>query len=296
MHDLELQILPAHPVKALLPSPRASMHSAAVTGYRPAYEWLSWVSLALACLLALQACNASPDEPRAERGPRSRPINAEARAHLDRGNRLFRIHELDQAIEAYKAGILLEDAPLFHFNLGQSFRKAGQYEKALWHFELFARHVQTDDPDRPIIEAIIAKTKAQRLSPPQAPLASPLAATASADAKIAAETVVVADAAESPSKPSPPPSNARTLDPSASSARRAAPQGSRAPFGELTVMVTPWAAVWLNGKSLAGGTPSRTKVPAGRHRLRIANEDLRRQETLIVTIKPNETTTVERMW
>ena len=273
------------------------MHSAAVTGYRPAYErqWLSWVSLALACLLALQACNASPDAPPAERGARSRPINAEARAHLDRGNRLFRIHELDQAIEAYKAGILLEDAPLFHFNLGQSFRKAGQYEKALWHFELFARHVQTDDPDRPIIEAIIAKTKAQSLSPPQAPLA-PLAATASADAKIAAEAGAVADAAESPAKPSPAPSSSRARDPSESSARRAATQGSRAPSGELTVMVTPWAAVWLNGKSLAGGTPSRTKVPAGRHRLRIANEDLRRQESLTVTIKPNETTTIERTW
>ncbi len=193
MHDLELQILAAHPVLAFLPLPRPSMHSAAVRGSRPVYERLSpWrVSLALACLLALQACNASPDGPRTERGPRSRPINADARAHLDRGNRLFRVHELDQAIEAYKAGILLEDAPLFHFNLGQAFRRAGQYERALWHFELFARHVQAADPDRPIIEAIIAKTKGENLSTsslPRAPIAS-------ADSRSAADAAApVADA------------------------------------------------------------------------------------------------------
>lgn len=277
------------------------MHSASVIWHRPALEPRWWWWLSLACLLALQACNASPAGPRAEPGPRARPTSAEARDHLDRGNRLFRVHEFDQAIEEYKAGVLLEDAPLFHFNLGQSFRMAGQYEKALWHYDLFARHVPAGDPDRPILEAIVAQTKGQRLST----ATPPLQPTASAGARIAADAGAVADAAAAPARPSPTSSTSSTSPTRknvGSSLRRppSPPLRSREPdgelAGELAVLVTPWAAVWLNGKSLPGGTPYRMKVPAGRHRLRIANEDLQRRETVTVTIKPNETTTVERTW
>lgn len=265
------------------------MHSAAVTLDRPAFQppWLLWVSLFW--LLALQACKASSDSSRAEPGPRARPSSAEARDHLERGNRRFRAREFEQAIEEYKAGISLQDVPLFHFNLAQSFRLAGQYEKALLHYDLFARHLPAADPNRPILEALVAQTKSQSLRT-SAPTIEP---TAAPDTKVAAAPEAEVVAAADPPGPTP---VASTRNNVASSQRRATPLPSSAPVGELAVIVTPWAAVWLNGRSLPGGTPYRTKVPAGRHRLRLANEDLHRRETVTVTIKPNETTTVERTW
>ncbi len=286
MHDCGLPTLHAQAAKAGLPSQKPSMHSAAVTWDRPARKPLGLWWISLSCLLALQACTASPPGSRAEPGPRARPANAEARDHLDRGNRLFRVHQVSQAIEAYEAGILLEDAPLFHFNLGQSFRKISQYEKALWHYDRFARHVPAGDPDRPVIEALIAQTRGQSLSAAAAP---PPAPPASAERVNESPPPPAAADPGTPSRTSP------TRRTTGSSVRRASPP-AKEPAGELAVMVTPWAAVWLNGKSLSGGTPSRTKLPAGRHRIRIANDDLGRRETLTVTIKSNETTTIERTW
>ena len=58
----------------------------------------------------------------------------------------------------------------------------------------------------------------------------------------------------------------------------------------------PWAAIWLNGKPLADGTPYRAQVPAGRYRVRIANDDLNKSETVVVTVEPHKTTIVERKW
>jgi len=65
--------------------------------------------------------------------------------------------------------------------------------------------------------------------------------------------------------------------------------------GELAIIVRPWALIWLNGKSL-GQTPYREAIPAGRYRLRIANDDAGKDETTLVTITPDQTTTVQRSW
>lgn len=266
------------------------MHSAAVTWDRPALA-PRWGWFWLACLLAMQACNPSPDRrPQVMPGPRARPTRPEARDHLDRGNRLFRLGELDQAIEAYKAGSQLEDAPIFHFNLGQSFRKAGQYDRALWHFAQFGKHVRAEDPDRPILDEIIAQTQGQKTSAS----APPPEATASAGSASGVPASPVAAAPAQPSRSSPARSNAGAAPRRPALPRSSSPASE--PKGELVVMVTPWAAIWLNGRSLPGGTPYRTKVSVGRHRVRIANDDLRRQESLTVTVTANETTTIERTW
>jgi hypothetical protein len=60
--------------------------------------------------------------------------------------------------------------------------------------------------------------------------------------------------------------------------------------------VRPWAAIWLNGKSIPDGTPYRAQVPAGRYHIRIANDDLAKAETVTVTVSPHRTTIVERKW
>jgi hypothetical protein len=59
--------------------------------------------------------------------------------------------------------------------------------------------------------------------------------------------------------------------------------------------VRPWALIWLNGRNL-GQTPFREAVPAGRYRLRISNEDAGKDETTFITVNPDQTTTVQRIW
>lgn len=39
----------------------------------------------------------------------------------------------DVVIVEYNAGALVEPAPVFDYNLGQSYRQLGKYREALWH-------------------------------------------------------------------------------------------------------------------------------------------------------------------
>lgn len=65
--------------------------------------------------------------------------------------------------------------------------------------------------------------------------------------------------------------------------------------GELAIIVRPWAMIWLNGKP-SGQTPFRAAVPAGRYRVRLANDDAGHDEVTTVTVEPDRTATVERSW
>jgi len=85
-------------------------------------------------------------------------------------------------------------------------------------------------------------------------------------------------------------------EPAGSSRSTATPAAATREPGELAILVRPWAAIWLNGKSMPDGTPYRAQVPAGRYRIRIANDDLDKAETLTVTVSPHRTTIVERTW
>jgi len=79
--------------------------------------------------------------------PFGKPSNAEAVEKLNLGTRLFRLREFEKAIEEYKAGALKEDAPAFHYNLGQCYRLLGRYEEAIWHYERFLnRHSSQTTP------------------------------------------------------------------------------------------------------------------------------------------------------
>jgi hypothetical protein len=65
--------------------------------------------------------------------------------------------------------------------------------------------------------------------------------------------------------------------------------------GELAIIVRPWAMIWLNGKP-SGQTPFRAAVPAGRYRVRLANDDVGRDEIALITVEPDQTATIERTW
>jgi hypothetical protein len=72
--------------------------------------------------------------------PLARPANREACQHLDRGNNLYHTRDFEEAIVEYKAGALIQPAPVFDFNLAQAYRQLGKYKEAIWHYERFMSH------------------------------------------------------------------------------------------------------------------------------------------------------------
>jgi tetratricopeptide (TPR) repeat protein len=93
--------------------------------------------------------------------PLAKPSSAAARDHLARGNRLYRIREFDKAIDEYKAGALIEDAPVFQYNLGQCYRMSGRYTEALWHYNQFVNRTHPGEPIKGAIEQFTAQMTAE---------------------------------------------------------------------------------------------------------------------------------------
>lgn len=65
------------------------------------------------------------------------PTKPKAKAHLQRGNRYYKLQDFKQAIVEYKAGALIEDLPIFLYNLGQSYRQQGAYANAIWYYKRY---------------------------------------------------------------------------------------------------------------------------------------------------------------
>lgn len=93
---------------------------------------LPWLYLSLLLGTRIAVADAAAD-------PLARPSNREAIACLLQGNRLYAVREFERAIEQYKAGAMIEDAPVFQYNLAQTYRVTGRYEDALWHYERFVK-------------------------------------------------------------------------------------------------------------------------------------------------------------
>ena len=104
---------------------------------------LRWL-LILGCFLGVVAHTAHAD-------PLAKPASAEARSHLVRGNKLFGIRSFDQAVDEYKAGALIEAAPIFDYNLGLCFLQLGKYPEAIWHYERF---ITRGDPRGEVLDAV----------------------------------------------------------------------------------------------------------------------------------------------
>ncbi len=100
-------------------------------------------------------------EAQADPDPLAKPLSSQARDHLARGNKLYAIREFDAAIDSYKAGALIEDTPVFQYNLGQAYRLAGKYQESLWHYERFVRRTQPTGVLKESIEQLTAQMKAE---------------------------------------------------------------------------------------------------------------------------------------
>jgi hypothetical protein len=83
--------------------------------------------------------------------PLARPIKQAAREHLDRGNRLYNTRSFDEAVIEFKAGALVEPAPVFDYNLGQAYRQFSKYQEALWHYQRF---LTRGDPKGELLDAV----------------------------------------------------------------------------------------------------------------------------------------------
>jgi tetratricopeptide (TPR) repeat protein len=93
-------------------------------------------------------------------GPLARPSSPEARAHLDRGIKLYEVRSFAEAIVELKAGAIAESAPVFDYNLGQCYRQIGKYEDALWHYDRFLTYGHPVGELRDAVVAFIAEMKA----------------------------------------------------------------------------------------------------------------------------------------
>lgn len=92
----------------------------------------------------------------------AKPAAQEAREHLTKGTRHYRLREFTAAIDEYKAGTLVEDAAVFYYNLGQCYRQLGRPEDAIWHYQRFLDRADPLPPKyRKTVETFIHDMKVE---------------------------------------------------------------------------------------------------------------------------------------
>lgn len=90
-----------------------------------------------------------------------KPHAEEALTHLARATKLYNVRSFEEAAAEYKAGALVESAPIFDYNLGQCYRQLGKYKEAIWHYERFVKESpETTDHDL-AVQGFITQMKAE---------------------------------------------------------------------------------------------------------------------------------------
>lgn len=125
----------------------------------------------LVVLMWLAATLASPSA--FADAPLARPRAVAARDHLDQGNRFYNVGSFADAVVEYKAGALIEPAPVFDYNLGQANRQLGNYRDALWHYDRFLHKAAPTGALRDAVLAFMAQMRAQLDKAQDVPLTKP---------------------------------------------------------------------------------------------------------------------------
>ncbi|HEX7837012.1 MAG TPA: tetratricopeptide repeat protein [Kofleriaceae bacterium] len=94
--------------------------------------------------------------------PRAEPTTPEARAHFDRGGKLFGLQDFEGAILEYKQGALIENLPVFDLALGQCYRKLHRYDDALWYFRRFLKYGRPSGNVRRGVEDLVAQMRTEQ--------------------------------------------------------------------------------------------------------------------------------------
>jgi len=93
--------------------------------------------------------------------PIRKPALAAALDHLARATKLYNVRSFEEAADEYKAGALIEPAPVFDYNLGQCYRQLGRYKEAIWHYERFLK-ASPETPERnESVTGFIAQMRAE---------------------------------------------------------------------------------------------------------------------------------------
>jgi len=94
---------------------------------------LAWICLLPVLLCSLSSAGAEP--------PPSAAKRVEARAKYDSGLRLFDIGKYDDAATEFEAAYTLSGSPEILYNVGQSYRLAQKYDKALLFYRSYIRRM-----------------------------------------------------------------------------------------------------------------------------------------------------------
>jgi len=93
---------------------------------------------------------------------------ARARTHFQAGRALYDLGNYTDAIREFSAGYQLVPKPQFLINLGQSYRKLGDLERARDMYKRFLSDAPPDDPDRGQAKVVLADVERQiALQPPK---------------------------------------------------------------------------------------------------------------------------------
>ena len=91
---------------------------------------------ALVCALVAITSNALAQAPAAE--PAANDVSG-ARLHYSKANRLFDLQRYSEAAHEYEAAYEAKDDPALLFNIGQAYRLAGDYQKAMGAYKSYLR-------------------------------------------------------------------------------------------------------------------------------------------------------------
>jgi len=207
---------------------------------------------------------------------------ATAKAHYEKGTRLYEIREYDKALLEYKSAYLAQPDPAFLFNIGQCHRKLGQNQEALNFFREYLKKASPDDPNRHQVEARVreieaeatvkaeaAQTATPASTPNPAPIPTP--AQTSPSTPLRGPAPEVAPHAPTPAPPivtAPPPSATPALQPQRprwNKPPRSAQPHSRPTRGLGCVWQESPAAqlAWLPSEPQSTTTPEREPFQTG---------------------------------
>ena len=109
--------------------------------------------------------------------PADEAASMEAKKHYEEGTKAFNLAEFPRAISEFKAAYNAKPDPLLLYNIGQSFRLAGDDAQALFFYKSFLRNMP-DAPNRKEVDGRIRALEKQIAEQPKkAPAASAPTAT-----------------------------------------------------------------------------------------------------------------------